>query len=336
MSLPIRIAHIGAGPFSRANHSPALKRLSSSDEPVVSMEAICDLDRGKAEAFQHDFGYKAIYTDLHEMIAEVQPEALYVTVHPAKSAGVLAQVLPYGIPTFTEKPPGVTVEESEKLAALADEHGTLTYVGFNRRQVPGLCRLKQWMGENAPIRYLRAEMIRNNRTEPEFAVGTGIHALDCLRFLCGNVVTLEAHSRWYGETRVRDLLVRIQFDTGILADLAILVCAGVSRELYLAQGEDRMMESTVGHGYTSPQLFRGERVYANNAIVAELPVEEDALVAGGILGEHLAFLDAVRTGVLPGCCLQDARHSLRLAVAVSEDYCGPIDQFVASGVSQYT
>lgn len=335
MSETMRIVHIGAGPFSRANHCPCLQRLSQGDAPRVSLEAICDLDIEKARAFQQDFGYKRVYTDFGAMIDEVQPDAVYSMVAPQFTAGVLERVLPYGLPTFTEKPPGVTIPQAERLAELAERHGNVTYVAFNRRRVPGLERMKAWMGEHAPIRYLRAEMIRCNRTEPEFAIGTGIHALDCLRFLCGNVVELETMPAEYPGRNYRDYLVRVRFDTGILADLAILVCAGLSRERYLAQADDAMMETTVGAGYTSPFCTLGERAYADNKVLFDDPVEEDRLKAGGFLGEHLAFLDAARTGVQPDCRLQDARHSLRLGVAVFEGFSGQLDDFVPSAKDPY-
>ncbi len=103
MSQPLRIVHIGAGPFSRANHCPCLQRLAAGPEPRISMEAICDLDIEKAEAFHEDFGYKAVYTDFAEMIETVQPDRIYSMVAPQFTAGVLERVLTYGIPTFTEK-----------------------------------------------------------------------------------------------------------------------------------------------------------------------------------------------------------------------------------------
>jgi hypothetical protein len=53
----------------------------------------------------------------------------------------------------------------------------------------------------------------------------------------------------------------------------------------------------------------------------------DALENGGFLGEHKLFLEAVLSDRLPNCCLQDARHSLRLATAVQRQYSGPLSGF---------
>jgi len=197
----------GAGGFNHANHAPVLKRLAEGDAPRLSLEAICDLDRARAERFQQEFGFRQVYTDLARMMEETRPEVVYSLVQPTATAGVVSQVLPTGLPVFTEKPPGVTVEEANPLAELAETHGNLTYVAFNRRQMPVLRWLKQWLTDHAPVRYVRGEMLRNRRREPEFGIGTAIHALDALRFLCGDVAGVGVRAQPYGDGGCADYFV---------------------------------------------------------------------------------------------------------------------------------
>lgn len=329
------MVQIGAGNFCRANHAPTLQRLAESPDPPLSLEAVCDLDSERAEAFCRDFGYKKAYTELNVMIEEIEPDLIYCYTQPVATAGVMERLLPYGLPTFTEKPPGVTVEQAERLAALADEHSNISYVAFNRRRVPGLARLKQWSIEHGPARYVRAEMLRDRRTETGFAIGTGIHPLDCLRYLCGEVVEVETIVNAYPKGSPHDFIIRLRFDTGIVADLALLVDCGHHRERYMAQVENGLMETTVGAGYSADVTKPGEIAYQNNEVAFDDPCEEDNLIAGGFMGEHLAFLEAVKTGQLPDCCLQDAQHSVRLSVAVQEGYSGPMDEFVPSAPDPY-
>jgi predicted dehydrogenase len=260
------------------------------------------------------------------MVDERKPELIYCTVHPAATAEVVAKLLPMGIPIFTEKPPGVTVEQAELLAELAEQYKTMNYVAFNRRAMPGLLHLKHWAEENGPIRYMRVEMLRNQRLEPEFGVGTAIHPLDCLRFLGGDVREVETHCRPYPGTEARDYYVRLHFHSGVVADLAVLVDCGLRRETYLVHAGSRMMEVALGDPYSSAFCTQGEWRYQNNT-VATTDASTDELVAGGFLGEHNLFLDAVQSGHLPNCCLQDARHSMRLTTAVHQQYSGPLNQF---------
>lgn len=327
MNRPFKIAQIGAGSFSRARHAPVLQRLASGPCPRVSLEAICDLDLGRAEAFVRDFGYARAFTDLDRMLDAVQPDLLYCLTQPTATYGALERLLPRRLPIFTEKPPGVSVEQAERLAALAEEYGALTYVAFNRRRAPGIECLKQWSEENGPVCYIQAEMFRHRRLEPDFPIGTAIHPLDCLRYLGGEVVAMETQSQPYPGREARDFRVRLRFASAVTADLTILVDCGLCRERYLVQVENALMEVILGGGYSSDFCPAGQVAYADNRVLFQETAPPDALIAGGFLGEHEAFLEAVATGRRPDCCLQDARHSLRLAAALNEGYSGPLSDF---------
>jgi myo-inositol 2-dehydrogenase/D-chiro-inositol 1-dehydrogenase len=326
MALPLRAVQIGAGAFCERFHAPVLNKLATAEAPRVSLQAICDLDTERAGMFCRKFGYAHAYSDFFRMVDEQIPELIYCMVQPAATAAVLEKLLPMGIPIFTEKPPGVTQAEAERLAELAQQHKTMNYVAFNRRAMPGLLRLSHWASENGPIRYMRAEMLRNRRLEPEFGVGTAIHPLDYLRFLGGEVKDVVTRCRPYPGNEARDYLVRLIFHSGAIADLAVLVDCGLTRESYLVHAGSKMMEVALGDPYSSPFCGQGEWSYQDNT-VATTGAVSDPLEAGGFLGEHNLFLDAVQSGHLPNCCLQDARHSLRLAIAVQQQYSGPLSQF---------
>ncbi len=328
MSTPLKAVQIGAGNFCHQFHAPTLKRLAEESAPRIRLEAICDLDSERARTFSREFGYANTYDDFTRMIREVDPDLIYCMVQPTATAGILEQLLPMGIPIFTEKPPGVTVAEAEKLAGLAEEHEVINYVAFNRRAMPGLLQLRQWAADCGPIRYVRAEMLRNRRLEPEFGIGTAIHPLDCLRFLCGDVQEVDTRCNPYPGLAARDFHVRLLFRSGVTADLTVLVDCGITREQYLIQVQNQMMEVSLGASYSCSFCASGEKLYSDNTLVFDRPASDDPLITGGFTGEHAFFLDAVENNRLPDCCLQDARHSLRLAMAVHQEYSGPMDRFV--------
>ncbi len=327
MVKPLRAVQIGAGTFAHTFHGPTLQRLSRASNPPISLEAICDLDLGRALAFSSEFGYGKAYTDFQKMIEESQPDLIYCMVQPHATAGVLERIFPYLLPIFTEKPPGVSIEEAERLAGLAEEYGAVNYVAFNRRRMPGLQHLQHWAHANAPIRYVRAEMLRNRRLEPDFAIGTAIHPMDYLRYLCGEVVEVRTRCLPYAGTQARDFLVQLRFASGLVADLAVLVDCGMLRERYLVQVENSSMEVTIGTGYTSEFFAAGEAVYRNNRVVLEKAGDLDPLIAGGFVAEHEAFLDSVARGANFDCCLQNVHQSLKLAVAVQQEYSGALIDF---------
>jgi predicted dehydrogenase len=327
MQRPMKAVQIGAGSFACEYHAPTLCRLAAGPSPPISLEAICDLRPERADRFCRDFGYASAYTDFGRMIDEVRPDLIYVMVHPPATAGVLGAVLPLGIPTFTEKPPGISVAEAESLADLAAKSGTLNYVAFNRRRMPGLENLKVWAERNAPLRYVRAEMLRNRRLETDFAIGTAIHPLDFVRYLCGAATRLWTVKLPHRQAGAGDYLIRLEFESGVIADLSIQVDCGLRRERYLAQASGSSMEVTLGAGYSSAFFTAGEREFRDDQIVGEIAAGSDALTAGGFIGEHQSFLNSVARGSLPDCCLQDARHSLRLAAAVQAGFTGSLHDF---------
>lgn len=328
MSKPLRAVQIGAGSFCHEFHAPVLSRLASGETPRISLEAICDLDIERARMFAKEFGYARAYDDYRRMTAEVEADLIYCMVQPTATAAVVAELLPRRIPLFTEKPPGVTVAQAERLAELATDHDVLNYVAFNRRAMPAVLRLKEWAAANGPVRYVRAEMLRNRRLESEFAIGTAIHPLDCLRFLCGNVTHATTRTNPYVGGEACDFHVRLCFDSGVMADLTVLVDCGITREQYAIQVQNRMMEISLGAAYACAFVPPGEKEYRNNELVLDRAAPADPLITGGFVGEHNCFLDAVEKGASVLSSLDDARHSLRLAMAVQDGYCGPMDQYV--------
>jgi predicted dehydrogenase len=330
MSEPLIAAHIGAGNWSRGSHGPVLRRLAAQPEAPIRLAGICDLDAERARKYRDEFGYEAAFADPEQMLEQTRPDIIYVMVQPAASAGVLAKVLPLGKPVFTEKPPGVTVSQAEGLAELAESRGTLSYVAFNRRRTAEIEAMVQFGREHGPVRYVRAEMLRTNRMEEPFALETGIHVLDALRYLCGDVVELVTEVREHQGTEARDYQVVMHFESGLRADLLIAVNSGLQRERYFLQAQGGSIEATLGGGYSAAYCEPGLDSWAGNKRLAHVAADPDFHTAAGLLGEHLRFLEHVKAGTRPDCCLQDARHSLRLAAAVQEGFSGRLAQFVSA------
>ena len=103
--MPFRIAHVGAGEWSRYAHGPALQRLAQ--QSVVSLELICDLQIERARTFREQFHFRLASDNIHKMLAEARPDAIVCAVQPSATAELVKSLLPLGIPIFTEKPPGI-------------------------------------------------------------------------------------------------------------------------------------------------------------------------------------------------------------------------------------
>jgi myo-inositol 2-dehydrogenase / D-chiro-inositol 1-dehydrogenase len=319
--LPLRIAHIGAGEWSRYAHGPTLQRLAQRS--VVSLELICDLQIERARQFRDLFHYRRASDNIHQMLTEVRPDAIVCTVQPAATAELVRSLLPFQIPLFIEKPPGVSLVEATSLATASVAAGVFTFVAFNRRAIPSIVRLKEWATHH-PVRFARAEMLRTNRLEPEFAIATGIHAFDTIRFLMGDPHSIEVKSRPHDSSAACDYSVRLGFPNSAVAEISLMLNTGLRRESYYLSSEGATAEATLDSAYSSGLCFQGDRHWSSEAIIEQHSLVNDPLIDGGFLGEYEEFFHLLAEGAPSTCSLSDAAHSMQLAEAVQNHYSGQL------------
>lgn len=319
--MPLRIAHIGAGAWSRYAHGPVLQRLAQNS--LVSLELICDLQIERAREFCDLFHYRLASDNIHKALDEARPDAIVCTVQPAATAALVRSLLPLRIPLFIEKPPGVSLVEATSLAVASAASGTFTFVAFNRRAIPSIVRLKEWAAHN-PIRYARAEMLRTNRLESNFAIATGIHALDTIRFLMGDPESIEVTSREHDNAAARDYSIRLNFANTAVAEISLMLNTGLRRESYFLSASGATTEAALGSSYSSALSFQGDRQWSAEAISQQHPLVNDHLVDEGFLGEYEEFFRLLTDGAPSTGSLVDAAHSMQLAEAVQNNYSGPL------------
>lgn len=180
----LKIVFVGAGWFANHVHGPALAHYAREHPGEVELAAVCvrrSVD--KAEAFCREFGFQRVYTDLEEMLDREKPGACWVVTPIEATRRVAGHVMERNLPVLFEKPPGANLEEARELAEISRRTGTPNQVAFNRRWAPGTRRVLSWANEHGPVEYIYARMLRLDRMDEEFAYGTGIHLLDCVRCL---------------------------------------------------------------------------------------------------------------------------------------------------------
>lgn len=323
--MPLRIAHIGAGEWSRYAHGPVLHRLAQ--QSLVSLELICDLQIERARQFRDLFHYRLASDNIHQMLSEVQPDAIVCTVQPSATAEVVRSLLPLRIPLFIEKPPGVSLVEAVSLAGASIAAKAFTFLAFNRRFIPSIVQLKEWAARH-PVRFARAEMLRTNRLEHDFAVATGIHALDTIRFLMGNPESVEVKPRLHDSPAACDYSVRLNFANSAVAEISLMLNTGLRRESYFLSSAGAGAEATLCSAYSSGLCFQGYRQWSGETITQQHSLANDPLVDGGFLGEYEEFFRLLAAGDPSTCSLGDAAHSMQLAEAVQSHYSGRLPPLV--------
>jgi len=152
---PVNVVFIGAGGLSTTFHYPALTAM-----PGAKIVAVCDLIREKAERNAERFGIPAVYTDYKEMLEKESFDAVYIVMPPQDSFDLLYDCLSRGLNTFSEKPPTVTTFQTRVFAELAEKNGCITQIGFQRKHVPLVKKMRAMVAERGPVDQFFSEFVK--------------------------------------------------------------------------------------------------------------------------------------------------------------------------------
>lgn len=312
----IRAAVIGAGGMSQGYHLPSLKDLEK--QGLVEVTALCDLNTQRLEDAAAKFSIPQRFTDYRQMLEQVQPEAVYIFMPPHIMFDLVMDVLEQGRHLCIEKPPGVSTEQAESMALMAQEHNCLTMVTFQRRHMPLILEAQRRVQERGPITQFMIEFMKNAldaamppyRGSADYLRMDVIHMVDLARFLGGEVAALKADVRrlWKAHTNVYNALMR--FENG---------CVGLLWSNYTA-GKRVFRVEMHGRGisaYVDPEEQLA--FYQDNRPDAEVIKATDAAGSDvphrylGFLQEHRHFLECLSQGSQPTSNFADAARSMALA-----------------------
>ena len=317
----LRIGLIGCGRHSETEHALPLKRYASKNPGEIVLAAACDLDQDRMQRFCHEFGFSRGYTDMNEMLATEKLDGCVCVMPVTKIAETGAVLLQRGIPCVLEKPPGTSREEVHRLADIASSSGTPHMVSVNRRFNPLLKRAVAWAREMGTMRYVSASMTRSMRTEEDFIWGTGIHAVDALRHIAGEVRDYEVRINRDGDKSPKWHEISFTFSSGCHGHLDILPTSGLGQEVYELIGDEFTARVSMPfYMETSLRCWRQGKLVLEEGV----PQDESPDVTSGAYGEVVEFVGALKQGVSPHPTIQD--------VLPSTDICFEIASRVQDGI----
>lgn len=143
----IRIAVIGVGSFARAVHLPNLAALGVDYEihTVVAQRGTAAVEA------QRSFGARRATTDVDEVLADSEVDAVLVATRHDLHAGITLRALDAGKHVLVEKPPAVDADQLAQLRSWFACHpeSPVLLTGYNRRFAPFAVQLKAWMDRRA-------------------------------------------------------------------------------------------------------------------------------------------------------------------------------------------
>jgi myo-inositol 2-dehydrogenase/D-chiro-inositol 1-dehydrogenase len=319
----LRVGIVGAG-YIGSLHAAALQR----DERVEVM-ATHDTIRERAEKLARSIGATAM-TSADRLIEA--SDAVYIATPNAEHTELALTSIRAGRHVFCEKPMATNLDDARQLLEATRQSGSVFQVGFNRRFAPVYQMLKAMLVESPPhsahVKMNRGELLNpawvgDANLTGGFLYETTIHMLDLLRFLFGDVVSLDVAGSLHEYAEMDDFSCLLRFAGGMHATLSSSADAGwmfpyerVEVFCHHATLVTREVESLTaslaldGHHttHTTGQLPREEKWGY---------VQEDRAFVDAILDQRPAAVSAVdgfKAVELVDACYRAARSGARVCI----------------------
>jgi hypothetical protein len=173
---------------------------------------------------------KMDYVPSIETGLEQKPDISVIALPPTLQADAARQIIEAGIPLYIEKPPATDSSDLVKISKYADDHGIVTYCGFQLRRMPGFCQIRKLIQESTFGKIQKVELsvgqwLPDWRPDRDYRetysaqakMGGGvlldlIHELDLARFLFGDVKVISCNAENTGT---------LEIDTEDTADIVL-------------------------------------------------------------------------------------------------------------------
>ena len=310
----IKIGFLGAG-YIAGVHAGILAR-----DERVEITAVHDLKKPLAEKLAHSSGATVAHS-LAEVLAMC--DAVYITTPNTKHTELAIVAIEESKNVFCEKPMATTLADARRVLKAAEKSDRIFQVGHNRRFAPVYAELKRMLGESHQPHSAHVKMNRGELLQPEwvgnpeitggFLYETTIHMFDMMRFLFGEVASVQAFGSRHEYREIDDFSALFRFQNGMHATLASSADASwlfpferVEVFCHHATIVTREMESLLYSEGLDGKLVENS--------MHQLAKEEK----WGYAQENRAFIDAILEGNAPAVSAVDGYKSVEIVEAVYE------------------
>lgn len=312
----IRVGFVGAGARATGSHYPAVANLPE----LAEMAAVCDLDEERLNAAGDRWGIDARFTDLHEMLAQVELDAVYCVAPPTVLREMVMPCLEAGRHVFTEKPLGMNAAEAEEMARVARDHDCITMVGFNRRFAAVIDHCRRLVAQRGGPTQVVAEFHKDMLGGPPYydmsiVIMDVIHAIDLIRHLCGEPRAVHSAVRRMHNDWDNVFNALLTFDGRHVALLSANRASGARYERFELHGRGI---SCYIRAPERAEIFIDDAAEPEIVTGEGLTGSDDPNVTYGFYAESEHFLTCVRDGVPTSAGFDDAVLTMRLCEAVEE------------------
>jgi predicted dehydrogenase len=306
----VRVAMVGAGTMANRVHYPSLASF-----PDVEIAAICDIDAARLNATADRYGVSARYSDYQKMIEAQAPDAVYVIGQPHIMYDLWAWCLSHGLNLYIEKPLGLSIHQARSLAHLAEKHGCITQVSFQRRACPMVVQLYEQCRQRGPIVHALCRFYKC-AIEPflgarDHMYDDGVHAIDTLRWLCGGeVANVQSLTRRVQTPDINFFTALLEFDNGATGILVNSWTSG--RRIFAVEMHAPGICAEAEHegkGY----LYVDGDVKGVEFETRQAAGSDEFYVYGGFQAKNREFIDCLKARRQPSSNFADALKTIETA-----------------------
>ncbi len=218
---PVRVGVLGLG-YWGPNLARAFHAL-----PETQLAWLCDLDEGILARSARQFPDARASTDLDEMLADPELDAVAVATSVPTHRALAARALEAGKHVFVEKPLATNVADARFLVEEAERRDRVLFVGHLLVHHPGVAKLKQLCesGSLGDIRYIYTNRVNLGKVrEDENALWSlGAHDVAVLLHLLGEAPeSVAAHGQCFIHPGVEDVVFGLlRYPSGVIAHLQL-------------------------------------------------------------------------------------------------------------------
>jgi predicted dehydrogenase len=300
------MAAIGVGHLGR-HHARILSSL-----PGATLVGVVDIKAERAAEIAAAFGSRP-YTDYRDLLGQV--DAVSIAVPTQEHLKVASAFLDRGIPVLVEKPLARSVDEADRMIALAASRGTVLAVGHTERFNPAVVAASRLLQDPRFIEVHRLGTFPERSLDIDVVFDLMIHDLDVvLSIVPAAVASVEAVGVPVLTGRVDIANARLRFENGCIANItASRISRDRTRKIRFFQPDAYLSIDYAAQEVEVYRLVRGADVRPEiQGGKLDVPREEP------LVRELTDFLNAVREGRKPLVTGEDGRRALELAQRITE------------------
>ncbi len=320
----LKLGVVGCGVHSTAN---ILSTLHLLRQPI---QAVAARHIEHAQDAAERFGIKHAYSSYREMLDKESLDAVFVITSADSQADIVKDCLNSGAHVFVEKPLGMNEAAALEVANLADDLNKKVMLGFMKRFSPSYVKMKEIMS-NTPdfgkaLSFMGMFAITSGRPGWDNNVFTkvgGIHYVDLMRFLFGEVIDIHGYTNSV-DVEV-DNIFTMRFDSGIMGSMFFGGIPAWKRhwEEICVSGTKGFVKvdnmTSLRYHYDEPVATKGSRwktMDEKDCVLTSVNTSSSGgwrdLYLNGYVGEIEHFLDCLLNDKQPICNARDNVKTMAL------------------------